>query len=198
MKVNPSTTLRTVRVKICGIKNLEDALVSIHNGADFLGFNFVKTSARYISPDMANKIIEKIDRGKIKIVGVFQNESIEKAREVSEFLKLDYIQLYGNEKRTIYSEIRADMINSNNIKTEFYLLDRKIQGKGELVDFGKAAKIASIYPIFLAGGLTPENIGEAIEKVRPFAVDVAGGVETDGGKDPIKIRDFIKRAKSVL
>lgn len=182
------------RVKICGIKRLEEAEASINSGADFLGFNFVKTSKRYIDPKLVKEIIKSI-AGNAKTVGVFQDEDKSRVKEIAEFLELDYVQMHKQNIEKVAKEIRATILNGRSFKTEFYLVDRKIQGRDNPVNLNKAEQIAIQYPIFLAGGLTPENIYEAILKVKPFAVDVASGVETDGKKDLRKIEEFIKRAK---
>ena len=88
--------------------------------------------------------------------------------------------------------------NAKKIKAKYLLLDRIKRGEGDMVDFKNAAKLASKFPIFLAGGLTPDNIAKAITNVRPFAVDVAGGIETNGFQDLEKLKLFIKNAKGVI
>lgn len=179
-------SLQSTKVKICGIRSLEAALVAINTGADFLGFNFVLGSKRYIEPENAAKIINQI-KGRIKIVGVFQNEDQERIKKLTTQLQLDFVQLHDN--------------NNSAIKTitpgEYLLLDRVKQGAGKMVDLGKAKKLARKYLIFLAGGLTPDNVAGIIKKVQPFGVDVAGGVETDGVQDVNKIKVFINNAKGV-
>lgn len=195
--------LNKTKVKICGIRTLQSALVAIHVGVDFLGFNFVPASSRYIDPDEAKKIITKI-RGKTKIVGVFQNAEIFYVNKLSKKLKLDYVQLHGNENAEYIEQIEAKVIKkihempSINDSVAFYLLDRKIQGKGKIVAVEKAVMIAKKIPIFLAGGLTSENISMAIEKVKPYAVDVASGIETNGEIDQQKVTHFIKNVKEAV
>lgn len=222
----------SVKVKICGIRNLDNALAAIDAGVDFLGFNFVPTSKNYINPERAKEIIDFIrhsgesrfyrddsrikrgkDSGKIRmtIVGVFQNERIGRLLEITEKLGLDLVQLHGNE-HTKYCEgikkpvIKAFMISSDfevesvkeemdKIKVQYYLIDREKRGEGEVLNFSKAKTLASNYPLFLSGGLNIENIAEAVSIVRPFAVDVSSGVETNGVKDNEKIRQFIQRVK---
>ncbi|MBI5122550.1 bifunctional indole-3-glycerol phosphate synthase/phosphoribosylanthranilate isomerase [Candidatus Roizmanbacteria bacterium] len=193
-----------VRIKICGVRDLKIAQKAISAGADFLGFNFVPTSKRYLDPKNAEKIISSI-KGKIKTVGVFKNSPSDHVNEIAERLDLDFIQLHGNEdveyrkkiKRKIIQMIDVDSHFRGNDKEECLLLDRKIQGKGNMVDLGEAEKFTGKHYIFFSGGLTPENVGDVVAKVRPFAVDVAGGIETNGVPDIKKIESFIKNAKGV-
>lgn len=190
-----------VKVKICGIRSLKTAQIAIDAEADFLGFNFVPVSKRYINPSLALKII-KLIRGKIRIVGVFQNADLNYVNDTAADLNLDFVQLHGNEGNIYINNVTTPVIKSiksddqiQKIKASYLLLDRFEQGKGEMVKFEKAAKIALNFPLFYAGGLDPENVVEAIKKVKPFAVDVANGIETDGLQDINKIKLFIKNAK---
>ncbi len=194
----------TVKIKICGIRSIEAAQAATENGADFLGFNFVPTSKRYISPADALKIISQI-KGKIKIVGIFQDAEISYINDIVLKLGLDYVQLHGNEDNDYMNNISIPIIKSvkladqlQNIQARYFLLDRVKRGEEEMVDFDQAAKLAANFPIFYAGGLSPDNVGEVIEKVKPFAVDVASGIETDSMQDIQKIKKFIKNAKEVL
>lgn len=192
----------SVKVKICGIRTINAAKATIDAGADFLGFNFVPTSSRFIDPAKALKII-KVIRGKIKIVGVFQNERLEKVIQLAKDLQLDFVQLHGQENNDYINKIGLPAIKAVriddkvNLKTPYILIDRNEQGKGQMINLEKAAKLAVKFPIFLAGGLTPDNVATVIKQVKPFAVDVAGGIETDGRQDLQKIKEFIKKAKEV-
>lgn len=192
-----------VKVKICGIRTLKTAQVAIDSGADFLGFNFVKTSKRYLNPTKVLEIISEL-KNRVKIVGVFQDEKVDTVNEIALLLNLDFVQLHGVENNEYIESIKLPVIKSiimddhpEKIKTEYFILDRIKRGEGEMVDFKKAAKLVRKFPVFLAGGLNPDNIASAVEKVLPFAVDVAGGVETDGFQDLDKIKSFIKNAKGV-
>lgn len=189
------------KVKICGIRTIDAAKIAISCGAHFLGFNFVPFSKRYIDPFQALKIINLV-RGKAKIVGVFQDAEINYVNKIASDLKLDFVQLHGSENHEYIQKVDLPVIKSvtvadqiNQIKADYLLLDRMKRGKGELVDFNKAAKLAFKFPLFYAGGLNPDNVSAVIKKVRPFAVDVAGGVETNGVLDCQKIKLFIKNAK---
>jgi indole-3-glycerol phosphate synthase / phosphoribosylanthranilate isomerase len=190
-----------VKVKICGIRSLEAAQAAINAGADYIGFNFVRTSKRYIDPMHAQHIAKQIN-GKIKIVGVFQNEKIAIVKKIADKVGLHLVQLHGVEDEAYMYQLTKPIIKSTTVHnvnkaffSDFVLLDRVIRGKGNLVDFDSAAKLADQFKTFFAGGLTPENVAAVIKKVKPFAVDVASGVETNGKQDLQKIRKFIKNAK---
>ena len=193
-----------VKVKICGIRTIEAAKVAVDEGADFLGFNFVPSSKRYIDPSDAKRIIKKII-GKLKVVGVFQNAESTYVNELILSLGLDFVQLHGNENNEYIDQVKVPVIKAINIydqlqelHADYFLLDRVKQGEGEMVDLEKGSQLASKFRLFLAGGLTPDNVVELIKQVRPFAVDVAGGIETNGKEDQNKIRAFIKKAKKVI
>lgn len=197
-----------VLVKICGIRSLEAAQASIKAGADFLGFNFVPSSKRYINPKDALEII-KLIRGKmnkiplrVKIVGVFQD--IDYVNDIVANLELDFVQLHGQENNDYINRVEAPVIKSvtlkdqlSIIKAKYFILDRANRGEGNMMDFKKAARLAVKFPIFYAGGLNPENVADVINKVRPFAVDVAGGIETNDHQDLEKIKLFIRNIKGI-
>jgi len=206
----------TVKVKICGITNLEDALHAAESGADDLGFNFFEKSSRYIAPHNALGIIEKLPIG-LKKIGVFVNEESERISELVDTLNLECVQLHGDEDHPFIAELRqqtdAKIIKAFRISSSFdpntissfevdgVLLDtysaEAFGGTGETFNWQTALAIKEIVPDFyLAGGLTPDNLEEAIRTVRPYAVDVASGVESSPGKkDPAKVATFIKLAK---
>jgi len=206
-----------VKVKICGITNLEDALLSIDCGADILGFNFFEKSPRYVAPQNAAGIIDKIPNDILR-VGVFVNMETYRIDEFVQLLKLDAVQLHGDESADFVSElkretdakvIKAFRVSSDfmvervlDFQTETVLLDKfsneHYGGTGERFDWKIAHDVKGLdVEIFLAGGLTPENVAEAVQNVRPYAVDVASGVESSPGKkDPKKLEAFIKNAKN--
>ncbi len=195
--------MNRVKIKICGIQTIENALNAIDAGADFLGFNFVPTSKRYIKPDDAQMII-KIIKGKIKIVGVFQNENIKKVKKILKKVDIDYLQLHGQEDQKYIKQLNFPVIktiysltDTQNLVVDYFLLDRIQQGKGKMVKSGIANEIVNKFPTFLAGGLTPENVANKVRQVKPFAIDVSSGVETNGVKDPEKVRKFIQNTKGV-
>lgn len=193
----------SVKVKVCGIRTIEAAQIAIDAGADFLGFNFVTSSKRYINPADALKIINLI-KGQVKIVGVFQDANINYVNKIATKLGLNFIQLHGSEDNKYISQldlpvIKSTIINdqSQKIHAKYFLLDRPNR-KSAMVNLETAAQLAAKFPIFFAGGLTSGNVADAIDKVHPFAVDVAGGVETEGSQDLTKIKLFIKNAKEAI
>jgi phosphoribosylanthranilate isomerase len=204
------------KVKICGITNLEDALLSAKFGADALGFNFYEKSPRYITPEKAREIIEQLPAEVLK-VGVFVNESLEKILEIAQTAKLDALQLHGEETPGFAKELKAktnlEIIKAFRVSPEFkpedvlqyevdaVLLDayspKEHGGTGETFDWEIAKKVREIFPkMYLAGGLSHENIAGAIFEVRPFAVDACSLLESEKGlKDLQSIKDFITQAK---
>ena len=205
------------KVKICGITNLEDALHSVEFGADVLGFNFVESSRRFISPQIALQIIDELPNDVMK-VGVFVNMEDYRVDELIDLLTLDAAQLHGDESNEyiaglkeytrekiikafrVGSDFREDLLR--DCKADAILLDaysdHEYGGTGETFDWEVAKSVSSFNPEFyLAGGLNPDNVAEAIRKVLPYAVDVASGVESSPGKkDPKKLEAFIRNAKN--
>jgi len=204
------------KVKICGITNLEDALLSAKFGADALGFNFYEKSPRYILPEKACEIIEQLP-AKILKVGVFVNESLEKIIEIAEIAKLDTLQLHGEETPGLARELKAktslEIIKAFRVSPEFQpedvlryevdavLLDAysrdEYGGTGETFDWEIAKKVQEIFPkMYLAGGLSQDNIANSIFEVRPFAVDACSCLEaTKGRKNLRKLEDFLLAVK---
>jgi len=198
------------KVKICGIRKLEDAVCARRSGADFIGLNFVRSSKRRVQIDVAQKIILEIRlnfKNRVKFVGVFQNQTEDYVNMVAENLDLDYIQLHGQESQKYASHMTKPVIKTFSLVANFdveeidkkmksyivdyYLLDRKVQGEGEGLSLDKVKILCLKYPVFLAGGLDGENVNKSINTARPFAVDVAGGVETEGRIDCQKVKKFI-------
>lgn len=202
--------MSAVKVKICGIRSLEGAVAAVLAGADFLGFNFVPESKRYIEPEKAKRIVREMatkwSMTSVQLVGVFQNEDMERVQEIVEIVGLDLVQLHGEESLADIQAVSIPVIKriTDVVETQdfaslrrevYFLMDRVVQGEGEMVDLGRAKVIAAKHKMFLAGGLNPENVSDIVSQVRPFAVDVAGGVETEGVMDLEKIREFVRRAK---
>lgn len=204
--------MNSVKVKICGVRTIEAAEVAVKAGADFLGFNFVNESRRFINPLRAKEIIDKVHK-KVTVVGIFQNHTVEEVNELVHFLGLHAVQLHGEEDSSFVSQIKAKVTKAVHLPEDFtlsetlanfqsynahhLLIDRRIQGQGPMLDAEMVYQISQIMPVFLAGGLHHENVAELVAKARPFAVDVAGGVETHGEQDLDKVEAFIKNAKSV-
>lgn len=204
------------KVKICGITNLEDALLSAKFGADALGFNFYEKSPRCIAPEKAREIIEQLPANVLK-VGVFVNESLEKIIETASIAKLDALQLHGEETPEFARELKAktnlEIIKAFRVSPEFQpedvlryetdaiLLDayspQEYGGTGETFDWEIAKRVQKTFPkMYLAGGLSENNIAEAILFMQPFAVDICSLVEkVKGKKNKIKLRNFFNNSK---
>ena len=213
-----------MKVKICGLTNLADALTAVDAGADYLGFIFYPPSKRSIDVSAAREIAAVLRQWPNcpVLVGVFVNETAERMTAVLDEAGLDLAQLSGEEAVSLvtdeqselygrcYKAIRptclieavaagrqcaAPILPSILIDTYHPTLRG---GTGETGDWAAAAQMARRLPgLMLAGGLTPENVGEAVRVVRPYAVDVASGVEvTPGQKDPNKVRAFVANAKA--
>jgi len=201
------------RVKICGVTRLEDAKLAVELGTDALGFNFYEKSLRCLAPADAWKILRKIP-ALVSTVGVFVNWDSGSVIALAKSLHLSAVQLHGDESAAITAAcarhvpvIKAFRTGPKFSFTPFrahsdasaFLLDARLSkqksgtygGTGQLADWKIAKRSATKYPIILAGGLAPENVAEAILAVRPFAVDVASGVESQPGKkDSGKLRAF--------
>lgn len=197
-------------VKICGIKTVEAAKIAAEAGTDFIGFIFAESS-RKIEPEEARAIAKELPQH-IKKVGVFSNQSEADIIRVASLVGLDYIQLHGQESAEFASrmplpvikafaiESSADFVKLVDYPANYYLVDLPKKPKNEnnpkTLDWqGLAAASLPFEKVILAGGLTADNVAEAIQVVKPFGVDVASGVETDGVKDEQKMRAFVLQAK---
>lgn len=191
----------SVSVKICGIRTVEAAKAALDAGADFIGFNFVHSSRRHVSVGKA-KEIRRVVGGHGKVVGVFRDESIDAIHRVVQEVKLDFVQLHGNESPEFCKQVKIPVIKAFSLRAMkqysvmYYMVDREVQGSGPMLDLERLVILAKELPLFVAGGLTPENVVEVVRVVRPFAVDVASGIETDGVEDTEKIKAFVERAKA--
>ena len=201
------------RIKICGITNLNDALSAVKSGADALGFVFYQQSPRYIEPETASRIIRNLPP-LVTAVGVFVNEEIEKVHEIAGDCLLDLLQFHGSEspeycerhKKRVIKAFRVkdasslSEVSRYNDKVNGYLLDSCSEdaygGTGSAFDWSVACEISRHFPVVLAGGLTPGNVGEAVSVVEPYGVDVSSGVERAPGiKDVGKMRSFVESVR---
>ncbi len=206
-------------VKICGITNLDDAILATNAGADMLGFIFYPPSPRYIAPERAREIVSTVRMQIVtpKFVGIFVNELPERVRAVMETTQIDLVQLHGNESAAMVRELAprvykslqprdandaqsliATYCSSIDGNAPAFIIDGKPQklpgGNGTRADWEIAAEIAREFPILLAGGLNAENVVEAVRTVQPWGVDVSSGVERAPGlKDHDKVREFIEK-----
>lgn len=204
----------SAKVKICGITNPADGLAAAEAGADALGFVFYDKSPRSVSVAAAAGIIRQLPAFLVK-VGVFVNAPEDLVLRAVGDCGLNLLQFHGEETPDYCLQFGvmsmkafrlrdADSLRAlKDYPTDAWLLDTcapdKLGGTGERCDWDLAAEAQKLgRPIFLAGGLTPENVAEAVRRVRPYAVDVSSGVEAaPGRKDPVKVRAFVQAAKSV-
>jgi phosphoribosylanthranilate isomerase len=205
-----------VKVKICGITNWTDARQAVEAGADFLGFNFYRRSARYIAPAAARRIVQRLPEG-VASVGVFVNEPEPEMLAIARRVGLDYVQLHGDETAEMISRIRHSfrVIKAIRVRDSFrasqlanfrrassILLDgfdaHLRGGTGKSFNWKLAKSAGRKLQIFLAGGLTPENAAEAVSAAQPFAIDVCSGVESrPGKKDAARMRALVAAVRPV-
>ena len=207
------------RVKICGITNLDDALVAVTAGADELGFNFYRKSPRYIPPSDAREIIKGLPAETVK-VGVFVNQSLEEILKIANQVGLDAIQLHGNESYEFVSQLHRktakeiikavrpedglDLGDIMDFDAHAIMVDAssgdKFGGSGRLADWDFARDVWTMHgTVYLAGGLSEANVGEAVRYVKPYAIDACSRLESSPGKkDPDKVAAFIKAAKQAI
>ncbi len=198
------------RVKICGITSERDAAVAIEAGADALGFVFYGKSPRALTREAARDIIAKVPPF-VTTVGVFVNEAADVIKGLREFVPLDRVQLHGDEDPEFCRGLGSGVIKALRIKgaedilvlkdynAAAFLLDAFVEGKpggtATTFDWAIAIEAKRYGRIILSGGLTPENVAEAVKRAAPYAVDVSSGVESSPGvKDPDKIRRFIEES----
>ena len=200
-----------IKIKICGITHIEDALAAEEFGADAIGFNFYRKSPRYIAPEKAAEIIGQMPPF-ILPVGIFVNEREERIREIQEMTCLQALQFHGDETpefcqrfgnrviKAFQVKDKESLKNMGHYRVSAYLLDSYRDGMrggtGTTFDWHLAVVAKTFGRVILAGGLNPENIAEAVKLVQPYGVDVAGGVERDKGvKDHVKMRRFISEVR---
>jgi phosphoribosylanthranilate isomerase len=202
-----------VKVKICGITNYEDAIAAADMGADMLGFNFYRKSPRYLTPDDAEKIIDRLP-GFVDVVGLFVNDPFERIEQVIDQCRLDWIQFHGDETpefteqfntfnvRTIKAirvKDKDDIKLAENYYTDVILLDafdpKKYGGTGLSFDWNIIGNISK--RVFLAGGITAENVKKAVD-LGIYGIDVCSGIESKPGKkDHAKMRKLFDKIREI-
>ena len=201
-----------VRIKICGVTRAEDALAAVRLGADALGFNFWPGSRRHVSPAAARAIIARLPPF-VTSVGVFVNQPEGEMRATAAESGIQVFQLHGDEPPELCSRLPLPVVKAipvDQVRTlskllsyevSAFLLDtpsRGYGGSGEPFDWSLAEGVSEVAPVILAGGLTPENVAAAVRAVRPYAVDVASGVESSPGvKDVIRMSRFVTAVREV-
>ena len=206
-------------IKICGIKTLKDALAAIDAGADYLGFNFYPKSVRFIEKETCIEITSALKREhpQIKLVGVFVNSPVDEVKNILETCHLDLAQLHGDETPEMVESFSGKAFKAIRLTSEFaetsvypflksalspaLLVDAAVKGvyggSGVTADWSAAAELAKKYPLLLAGGLTPENVADAVRQVQPWGVDVASGIESEPGKkDASKMKAFVQAVRN--
>lgn len=203
------------KIKICGIKRLEDALAAVEAGADYIGFNFYPMSMRYIEPRDCAAITTVLAREypAVKRVGVFVNRSLAEINIIMESCCLDLAQLHGDEPAEFCAALGlrafkafrgspdATLESFARSAAPAFMMDAAVNGAyggtGATTDWAAAAALSRRYPLLLAGGLRPENVAAAVRQVKPWGVDVASGVESSpGSKDAAKIKAFVHEVRS--
>jgi len=202
------------KIKICGIRTLHDALAAVDAGADMLGFNFYKKSVRYVDAGMCRSITSSLrSRSHARLVGVFVNSSVVEIRATMGTCGLHYAQLHGDETVEMFSQLAPRAFKAfrgiADVETDkrmirngepALLVDAAVKGvyggSGVTADWSAAAELAKKYRLLLAGGLTPENVADAVRQVKPWGVDVASGVESRPGvKDEAKMKAFVQAVR---
>jgi phosphoribosylanthranilate isomerase len=201
-----------MKIKICGVTNLEDARLCVEAGADALGFIFVERTPRYVAPDAAARIIAGLPPF-VTPVGVFWDHAPGHVKAVAEQCGLGALQFHGDETAEDLREYRlpviktlkvaaaADLARMAGYRVSAFLLDSPSRwSEGEArstIPWDVAAEAARLHPVLLSAGLTPENVAGAVRRVRPYGVDVNSGVEArPGQKDPARVRRFVAEARA--
>lgn len=202
-----------IHVKICGVTNAEDAAACVEAGADAIGVNLVAESPRCVDVDTARSIARAVGRSAM-VVAVVRDLSVDSMRRIRRETGCECLQLHGHERpetlapllphayKAISVGSHADVVEAERYGGEYLLVDAKVAGirggTGTTFDWSLVAGLARARKLVLAGGLTPENVGEAVRAVRPHTVDVASGVEGHEGprkKDVERVRAFVQNAR---
>ena len=199
-------------IKICGLTSLEQALSCVELGADWLGLNCWSGSSRYITAEKALEIVDGLPES-VSTVGVFVNESTDTLESIMRETGIDLAQLHGDETPESCKKITVPWFKAFRVSPSFqpqriqdyggetFLLDAYSKthygGSGQKIDWELASTVSAMGKLILAGGLVPENVADAVNKVRPWGVDVCSGVESEPGiKDLLKVKEFINNIRN--
>jgi phosphoribosylanthranilate isomerase len=212
------------KVKICGLSDIESALAAARAGTDFLGLVFAP-SRRQVSPEKVLPLVEAVYGLECRpaLVGVFVNVAAQEINQIADYCRLDLVQLSGNETWRYCQEIERPVIKAIHISTSMKveqvlnkvdmgyrvrlkhepicLLDSQAKdaygGTGKTFDWQLVKEVSARFPVIIAGGLNPTNVGQLIRECKPWGVDVSSGVESNGKKDASKIKTFITTVRSI-
>ena len=205
-----------MQTKICGLREPEHVEAAVEAGADCVGVILYPPARRYLDPVRAREIFRSVPRERVRVVGIFVNETADHINRIAELVGLDVVQLGGDEAADLTARIERpvartvhvdgdttfDDVSSRISDAKFIHLDARKDGKyggtGSSIDWEFARKANSLGTIWLAGGLNPDNVEEAIRIARPALVDVSSGIETNGRKDSAKIRSFVTAAQRAV
>ncbi len=210
-------------VKICGLRDAQNAQAATLAGADFVGFNFVDGVRRQLEPMIGATIISAFRNSLSedsmpgpRVVGLFRNQPVEFVNRVVRMAALDMVQLCGDGDDDYYAQMERPILKQLRVRSETSAedIDAEVKahlaagrmvvldaydpntpgGTGKVFEWSKAANVAPLEGVLLAGGLTPDNVSDAIRELGAWGVDVSSGVETDGDKDDVKMHNFITEA----
>jgi phosphoribosylanthranilate isomerase len=207
--------MSSVKLKICGIKSVGEARAIRELPVDYLGLNFIPASTRYVSLDTAQAIVSELHGHGSKIVGLFAGQPLSEVNDYAHRLRLDCVQLHGDEPADYAQAIEAPVIRAIAVPPEetaeellhfierfpadYFVLDRQLQGHGQAVNLDLAAEVieGTGKKIFFAGGLTHHNLSDVLAKITPYGIDIAGGVRVDNQLDLVKVEQCIMAANQV-
>ena len=204
----------SLKIKICGITRMEDALAACSLGIDLLGFNFVPVSKRYLNPYTARHIIDSLPPFVSK-VGIFADDDLSVVNDLADFLDLDAAQLHGSENVQYCRKVKVPVVKVVHVKgpedltdlaelekyqVSGFLLDTKVEGElggtGQTFPWEHAVDLCRRHRVIVAGGLTPDNVAQAVKTLAPYGVDTASGVEISPGvKDVDLMEKFVRAAR---